>query len=160
VFHRCSFHQDSVVISSSILCESDRNRQRKSWPVWRYRVASSAAACASLRRNRCTTSTALVSWRPGGKRAVAVAERNLCRPRRCQTGAGRRGCRGPPRVESGPKERRNRVAVRVHTYTTHKRGEIFAEIHISRRKFVAHREWISRKNSFFCTFYVFANTCN
>jgi len=28
-------------------------------------VASSAAACASLRRNRCTASTALVSWRPG-----------------------------------------------------------------------------------------------
>jgi len=47
-------------------------------------VASSAAACASLRRNRCTASTALISWRPG-KRAVAVAERNLCRPRRCHT---------------------------------------------------------------------------
>lgn len=55
-----------------IKCESGqngrRNSRRRSQPCAsnvRRHVASSAAACASLRRNRCTASTALVSWRPG-----------------------------------------------------------------------------------------------
>lgn len=74
-------------------------------------VASSAAACASLRRNRCTASTALISWRPG-KRAVAVAERNLCRPRRCQTGAS---ALGPRRSESAA---RNTAAESHHRRDT------------------------------------------
>lgn len=128
--------------------------------VQRYRVASSAAACASLRRNRCTASTAS---------GIMAARRQTCG---CGCGAesmplatlpDRRRSARPlravvvGRVESRSKERRNRVAaprvytymcVRTHTHThTVARGDIRAQKFTS-RKCTGHRASTDRKNCF------------
>lgn len=117
--------------------------EQPQWPVRRCRVASSAAACASLRRNRCTASTAF---------GIMAARRQTCG---CGCGAesmpsatlpDRRRSARPPRAAAGREraeraaESRRRACTRAHARAhAHACGDPAsvekysrAEIHISR----------------------------